>query len=101
MNSVSPRFFTEVIGKTTPGGRFLSLDSSVFVLFTANDPTLPHELIYDPDGRERFRKLPADRTRDDQLRRRLSVPLRDRSAMLGVAVRDAQRLGCAEPERHS
>jgi len=62
MNSVSPRFFTEVIGKTTPGGRFLSLDSSVFLLFTAKDPALPRELIYDPDGREKFRKyLPTER----------------------------------------
>lgn len=62
MNSVSPRFFTEIFGKTTPSGNFLEMDSSVFVLFTANDPDLPRELVIEPDGRERFRKyVPKDR----------------------------------------
>lgn len=62
MNSVSPRFFTEIFGQTTPGGRFLTMDSSVFMLFTANDPALPRALIFDQDGRERFRKyLPTER----------------------------------------
>jgi len=62
MNSVSPRFFTEIFGKTTPAGNFLEMDSSVFVLFTADDPELPRELVLDPDGRERFRKyIPEDR----------------------------------------
>jgi len=28
MNSVSPRFFTEIFGKTTPAGNFLKMDSS-------------------------------------------------------------------------
>ncbi|NQT12318.1 MAG: VCBS repeat-containing protein, partial [Planctomycetes bacterium] len=41
---------------------FLSLDSSVFHLFTADDPELPRELVLDADGRERFRKyVPTDR----------------------------------------
>jgi len=62
MNSVSPRFFTEIFGKTTPAGNFLEMDSSVFVVFTAADPELPRELVVEPDGRERFRKyIPQDR----------------------------------------
>jgi hypothetical protein len=62
MNSVSPRFFTEIWNRTTPAGKFLSIDSSVFMLFTANDPTVPRELVVDADGREKFRKyIPVDR----------------------------------------
>jgi putative membrane-bound dehydrogenase-like protein len=63
LNTLSPRFFAEIFNKTTPKGNFLTLDSSVFHLFTANDPDLPRDLVFDPDGRERFRKyLPADRS---------------------------------------
>jgi len=62
MNSVSPRFFTEIYNKTTPEGNFLTMDSSVFHLFTAGDPQLPRALAYDNDGREKFRKyIPTDR----------------------------------------
>ncbi len=62
MNSVSPRFFTEIWSKATPAGNFLSIDSSVFMVFTANDPQLPERLVVDAEGRERFRKyIPADR----------------------------------------
>jgi len=62
MSSVSPRFFTEIFNKTTPSGRFLSLDSSVFMVYTADDPELPRELVLDKDGREKFRKyVPTDR----------------------------------------
>ena len=61
MNSVSPRFFVEIFNKTTPGGNFLSVDSSVFQLITSDDPDLPRELVLD-DGKERFRKyVPTDR----------------------------------------
>lgn len=56
MNTVSPRFFTEVFNKTTPKGNFLSIDSSIFNLFTADDPTLPRKLVVDAEGRERFGK---------------------------------------------
>ncbi len=63
MNSVSPRFFAEIFFKVTPQGHFLSLDSSVCVLFTPGDPTLPRALVVDDQGRERFRKyIPTDRT---------------------------------------
>ena len=62
MNSVSPRFFTEIYNKTTPEGNFLTMDSSVFHLFTAGDPQLSRALAYDDDGREKFRKyIPTDR----------------------------------------
>ncbi|NQT11227.1 MAG: polysaccharide deacetylase family protein, partial [Planctomycetes bacterium] len=53
MNSVSPRFFTEIFGKTTPAGNFLQMDSSVFHLFTSADPELPRELVLEADGRDR------------------------------------------------
>ena len=34
MNSVSPRFFTEIFNRITPQRHFLQMDSSVFMLFT-------------------------------------------------------------------
>ena len=62
MNSVSPRFFTEVFYRTTPNGHFLTIDSSVFHIFSVNDPELPERLTRDSAGRERFRKyMPSDR----------------------------------------
>ena len=62
MNSVSPRFFTEIFNKTTPDGHFLDVDSSVFQLVTSDDPTLPRPLVLEDDGTERFRKyVPTDR----------------------------------------
>jgi hypothetical protein len=40
---------------------YLSLDSSVFMVYTSADPELPKELVLE-DGKERFKKyLPADR----------------------------------------
>ncbi len=63
LNTVSPRFFSEIFAKTTPGKNFLAIDSSVFNIITADDPDLPRELVMTSDGRERFRKyIPADRT---------------------------------------
>ncbi len=62
MNSVSPRFFAEIFHKTTPEGHFLTIDTSVFMLFTPHDSALPRELVHDEDGLERFRKyIPTDR----------------------------------------
>lgn len=74
MSSVSPRFFTEIFNRTTPRGNFLSIDSSVFLVFTAADPALPRRLVLEAAGREqasptdlrsvpaRFRKyVPTDR----------------------------------------
>ncbi len=62
MNSVSPRFFTEIFTRKTPAGNFLGMDSSVMMLFTAGDPDLPKELALSAGGSERFRKyIPTDR----------------------------------------
>ncbi|WP_406699828.1 PVC-type heme-binding CxxCH protein [Singulisphaera sp. Ch08] len=55
-NTPSPRFYAEIFNKTSPGRNFLTIDSSVFQLFTPDDPSLPRELVQDSDGRERFRK---------------------------------------------
>jgi putative membrane-bound dehydrogenase-like protein len=63
LNTPSPRFYAEIFNKTTARGNFLSIDTSVFNVFTANDPELPRELVQNPDGSERFRRyLPADRS---------------------------------------
>jgi putative membrane-bound dehydrogenase-like protein len=63
LNTPSPRFYAEIFNKTTEKGNFLTLDSSVFNIFTSNDPQLPRELVIDTDGQDKFRKyLPADRT---------------------------------------
>ncbi len=56
LNTVSPRFYREIFNGTTPSGRFLEIDSSVFNYFTSNDPALPRELVIDADGREKFGK---------------------------------------------
>lgn len=56
MNSASPRFYAELFNKTTPQGKFLSLDSSIFMLFTPKDPLLPRELVQDAKGCERLGK---------------------------------------------
>ncbi len=56
LNTVSPRFFAEIFRGQTGAGRFLEIDSSVFMAFTADDPTLPRELVLDADGQERFLK---------------------------------------------
>jgi putative membrane-bound dehydrogenase-like protein len=79
LNTPSPRFYAEIFNKVTPGqpgyarvrrelrifkgGNYLSIDSSVFNVFTSNDHELPRELVQNPDGTERFLPyLPADRS---------------------------------------
>ena len=59
LSTVSPRFFTEIFAKRTPGGNFLRVDTSVFQVFTADDPALPKELTRDADGHLRFAKYIA------------------------------------------
>ncbi|MHB8899753.1 MAG: hypothetical protein ACYC6Y_13480 [Thermoguttaceae bacterium] len=62
MNSMSPRFYTEVFNKTTPKGHFLQVNSSVFLLFTPDDPDLPPAIVRDEQGKLRFDKyVPRDR----------------------------------------
>ena len=61
MNSLSPRFFAEIFNRQTPLGNYLSIDSSVCNVTTANDPQLPRELVLDDQAREIFRKyLPSE-----------------------------------------
>ena len=55
MNSASPRFFAELFHQTTPEGRWLSIDSSVMMRFTTNDPALPRALVTE-GGEDRFDK---------------------------------------------
>jgi hypothetical protein len=63
LNTPSPRFYAEIFNKTTKKGNFLSIDTSVFNVFTAKDPELPRQLVLNADGTERFRKyLPVDRS---------------------------------------
>ncbi len=67
LNTVSPRFYKEIFNKTTPGGKFLQISSSVFQVYTADDPEIPRELLFDADGKERFRKyFPKGLKRGDQ-----------------------------------
>ena len=62
MNSMSPRFYTEVFNKTTPSGKFLNVNSSVFLLFTPDDPDLPASIVRDEQGKLRFDKyVPRDK----------------------------------------
>ncbi len=56
LNTVSPRLFSEIINKTTSTGKFLQLDSSVFTLYTADDPSISRDWLFDADGKEKFRK---------------------------------------------
>ncbi|HZU38360.1 MAG TPA: PVC-type heme-binding CxxCH protein, partial [Gemmataceae bacterium] len=56
LNTVSPRFYTEIFDEKTAKGNFLTADSSVFNLLTPDDPSLPRHLVLDPDGQEKFRK---------------------------------------------
>jgi putative membrane-bound dehydrogenase-like protein len=56
LNTVSPRFYSEIFNKTTEKGNYLAISSSVFNLFTSNDPDIPRELVIDADGRDKFRK---------------------------------------------
>ena len=56
MNSPSPRFYAEIFNRTTPVGNFLTVDSSVSNIITANDPQVPRELVLDAQGGEIFRR---------------------------------------------
>jgi hypothetical protein len=56
LNTPSPRFWTEIFNKTTGHGNYLQIDTSVFNITTSKDKDLPRELVFDADGKERFRK---------------------------------------------
>src|SRR5437660_1572429 len=62
LNTPSPRHWAEIFNQVTAKKNYLSLDSSVFTVFTSADAELPNELVLD-DGQERFKKyLPMDRS---------------------------------------
>ncbi len=56
MNTPSPRFYTEIFGKTTTSGNFLEIDSSVFNIVTGSDPEVPRALVVDGAHQEIFRR---------------------------------------------
>ncbi|HEX5442248.1 MAG TPA: PVC-type heme-binding CxxCH protein, partial [Pirellulales bacterium] len=63
LNTVSPRFFTEIFNRSTAELNYLAIDSSVFNFFTPDDAALPRELVLDERGQGRFLKYaPFDRT---------------------------------------
>ena len=96
LNTPSPRFYAEIFNKTTPKGNFLSIDSSVFNIFTPDDPELPRELVLDRDGQERFRKyLPLDRSFVNTIEDYPYPYVIGGSA--GSSLRDAQRLAGPAP----
>ena len=55
-NTPSPRFYAEIFSRKTPQGNFLSIDSSVCNIITANDPDLPRRLVLNERGEEIFRR---------------------------------------------
>lgn len=57
MNTVSPRFFSEIFARQSRGGRSLSIDSSVFTVFTPDDPALPRDRVFDPGGGDAFANI--------------------------------------------
>lgn len=56
LNTVSPRFYSEIFPRPTPAGHRLQIDSSVFTFFTSEDQSIPKKLVLDDNGRERFMK---------------------------------------------
>ncbi|MBL8891618.1 MAG: VCBS repeat-containing protein [Planctomycetaceae bacterium] len=54
MNTPSPRFYAEIFNRPTTAGNFLTIDSSVFQVFTSTDSALPRDAVVRPDGRPRF-----------------------------------------------
>ena len=56
MNTPSPRFYETIFSATTDRGRYLSIDTSVFNVTTADDQELSQTLLRDEAGRDRFQK---------------------------------------------
>src|ERR1051325_593440 len=65
INSASPRLFAELMCKPGPGGKFITMDSSVVMVFNTNDTTIAASDLIDPKGQPRFSKyvpFPAFKT---------------------------------------
>lgn len=56
LNTPSPRMFNEIFSKSSKEEKFLTLDSSVFNIITPEDKELTGDLVFEADGKERFRK---------------------------------------------
>ncbi|MCA9048114.1 MAG: polysaccharide deacetylase family protein, partial [Planctomycetaceae bacterium] len=56
LNTVSPRFYSEIFPGTTADGNYLQIDSSVMNFFTSEDESIPRDLVLDENGNERFWK---------------------------------------------
>ncbi len=56
INSPSPRFYFEMMARTNGLGQFLTIDSSIMQIFTADDPGLKREWTVDEQGQPKFRK---------------------------------------------
>ncbi|MAG93254.1 MAG: hypothetical protein CMJ48_05840 [Planctomycetaceae bacterium] len=68
LNTVSPRFYAEIFNGTSKKGNYLQVSSSVFNVFTSDDPEIPRELVLDADGTECFKKyLPKNLKRGNNV----------------------------------
>jgi putative membrane-bound dehydrogenase-like protein len=65
INSASPRLFGELMSKSGPGGKFITMDSSVVMIFNTNDTTVAAADLIDTNNKPRFSKyvpFPAFKT---------------------------------------
>jgi putative membrane-bound dehydrogenase-like protein len=56
INSASPRLFSEIMMRTAPSGRFLTISSSIGMVLTPDDPENPKDLVTNSQGQPRFNK---------------------------------------------
>jgi hypothetical protein len=56
MNTPSPRGYAEILAKTSSEDNFLTCSSSMFIIYTEDDPNLPASIVTDEEGRPRFAK---------------------------------------------
>ena len=56
IDSASPRLFSEVVSRTNAAGQFVRMDSSIAMILSTNDPSLPRDLLLNANGGERFRR---------------------------------------------
>ena len=65
INSASPRLFAELMCKTGPANKFVTMDSSVVMIFNTNDTTIAASDLIDANNKPRFTKyvpFPAFKT---------------------------------------
>ena len=92
LNTPSPRFWYEIFAKTTKAGNHLAIDSSVFNVFTSDDPELADEITKREDGTSRFgHYIPFD----SFVNTIENYPYPSRR-LLAVSLRGTQRLGSSK-----